>query len=103
MVLTAVDERRVQSSLLTPSDAVVAVRIDYLEAIKNILQVLPDTRNVVVIVGTSPVEQFWRAEIGREVQPLADRVTFTWTNTLSFEEILKQAAVLPPRTVISGN
>jgi ABC-type uncharacterized transport system substrate-binding protein len=31
MVFTAVDERRVQSSLLTPSDAVVAVRIDYLE------------------------------------------------------------------------
>ena len=100
MVFTAVDERRVQSSLLTPSDAVVAVRIDYLEAMKNILQVLPDTRNVVVIVGTSPVEQFWRAEIGREVQPLAERVTFAWTNALSFEEILKQAAALPPHTAI---
>lgn len=100
MVFTAVDERRVQSSLLTPSDAVVAVRIDYLEAIKNILQVLPDTRNVVVIVGTSPIEQFWRAEFGREVQPLGDRVTFSWTNALSFEEVLKQAAVLPPHTAI---
>jgi hypothetical protein len=55
MVFTAVDERRVQSALLTPNDAVVAVRIDYLAAIKNILQVLPDTKNVVVIVGTSPI------------------------------------------------
>jgi len=100
MVFTAVEERRVQSSLLTPSDAVVAVRIDYLGAFKNILRVLPDTRKVVVIVGTSPIEQFWRAEIGRQVQPLADRVTFAWTNALSFEEILKQAAALPPHTAI---
>jgi hypothetical protein len=60
MVFTAVDERRVQSSLLTPSDAVVAVRIDYLEAMKNNLQVLPDTRNIVVVVGTSPIEKFWK-------------------------------------------
>ena len=44
MVFTAVDERRVQFSVLTPNDAVVAVRIDYLDAIKNILQVLPDTK-----------------------------------------------------------
>jgi signal transduction histidine kinase len=100
MVFTAVDERRVQPSLLTSSDAVVAVRIDYQEAIKNILQVLPDTRNVVVVVGASPIEEFWQAEIGREVRPLADRLTFEWTNALSFEEILKQAAALPPHTAI---
>ena len=100
MVFTAVDERRVQFSVLTPNDAVVAVRIDYLDAIKNILQVLPDTKKVVVIVGTSPIEKFWQAEIGREIEPLADRVTFAWTNELSFEEILKHAAALPPHTAI---
>src|SRR6476620_4424685 len=100
MVFTAVDDRRVQSSLLTPSDTVMAVHIDYLDAVKNILQVLPETKNVVVIVGTSPVEDFWRTEIGREVQPLADRLTFAWTNALSFEEILKHAATLPPHTAI---
>jgi signal transduction histidine kinase len=100
MVFTAVDERRVQSSLLTPSDTVVAVRIDYLDAIKNILQVLPDTRHVVVIVGTSPIEKFWREEIAKSVAPLSGRVTFAWTEGLSFEEILKQAVALPPNTAI---
>jgi signal transduction histidine kinase/ABC-type uncharacterized transport system substrate-binding protein len=100
MVFTAVDERRVQFSVLTPNDAVVAVRIDYLDAVKNILQVLPDTKKVVVIVGTSPIEKFWQEEIGREIEPLADRVTFAWTNELSFEEILKHAAALPPHTAI---
>ena len=100
MVLTAVDERRVQFSALTERDAVVAVRIDYLGAIKNILQVLPDTKNVIVVVGSSPIEQFWREEIGKTVKPLADRVSFTWTNNLSFDELLKHASTFPSRSAI---
>jgi len=100
MVFTAVDERRVQSSLLTPSDAVVAVRIDYLDAAGNILQVLPDTRRIVVIVGASPIEKFWRDEIAKSVVSLSDRVTFAWTDGLSFEEILARAAALPQNTAI---
>ena len=100
MVFTAVDERRVQSSALSRSDAVVPVRIDYLAAIENILQVLPDTENVTVVVGTSPIEQFWMEEIGKAVQPLKNRVSFTWTNHLSFDDVLKHAAALPPRSAI---
>ena len=100
MVFTAVDERRVQFTKLTVNDAVVAVRIDYLAALENILRVLPDTRSVVGVVGTSPIEKFWQEEIARSAQPLADRVAFSWTDKLSFEEILTQAATLPPHTAI---
>jgi signal transduction histidine kinase len=100
MVLTAVDERRVEFSALSEHDAVVAVRIDYLAAIENILQVLPDTENVTVMVGTSPIEQFWKEEIGKAVKPLANRVSFTWTDNLSFDDALKHAAALPPRSAI---
>jgi signal transduction histidine kinase len=100
MVFTAVDQRRVQYSDLTANDAVVAVRIDYLGAIKNILQLLPDTKHVAVVVGTSPIEQFWREEIAKEVKPLENRIAFTWYNALSFEDILKHAAALPPHSAI---
>ena len=100
MVFTAVDERRVQFSALSKNDAVVAVRIDYLGAIENILQVLPDTKNVTVVVGTSPIEQFWMEEIGKAVKSLTNRVSFTWTNNLSFDDLLKHAAALPPRSAI---
>src|SRR5262245_7029315 len=85
MVLTAVDERRVQFSALSENDAVVAVRIDYLAAVENILPVLPDTKNVMVVVGTSPIEQFWKGEIGNSLKPLTGRVSFTWTDQLSFD------------------
>ena len=100
MVFTAVDERRVQFSALSKNDAVVPVQIDYLAAIENILQVLPDTENVTVVVGTSPIEQFWMEEIGKAVKPLENRVSFTWTNHLSFDDLLKHAAALPPRSAI---
>jgi signal transduction histidine kinase len=100
MVFTAVEERRVQFSALSTNDAVVPVRIDYLAAIENILQVLPDTENVTVVVGTSPIEQFWREEIGKAVKPLTNRVSFTWTNHLSFDDLLKHAAALPPHSAI---
>ena len=69
MVLMAVDQRRVQYSNLTANDTAVAVRINYLAAFENILQVLPDTKNVIVVVGASPLEKFWKEAIGKEVSP----------------------------------
>ena len=91
MVLTALEQRRVQYSRLTANDAVVAVKINFLAAFENILQVLPDTKDVIVVVGTSPIEKFWKEAIGKEVEPLANRVNLSWTDELSFEALLKQS------------
>jgi len=100
MVLMAVDQRRVQYSTLTANDAAVAVRINYLSAFENILQVLPNTKDVLVVVGTSPIEKFWKEAIGKEVEPLANQIKLSWTDELSFEALLKQASALPPHTAI---
>ena len=100
MVLMAVDQRRVQYSDLTANDTAVAVRINYLSAFENILQVLPNTKDVLVVVGTSPIEKFWKEAIGKEVEPLANQIKLSWTDELSFEALLKQASALPPHTAI---
>jgi signal transduction histidine kinase len=101
MVFTAVEQRRVQFSNLTPNDAVVAVRIDYLAAFRNILQVLPDTKNITVVVGASPLEKFWKDAIGKEVEPaVAGRVALSWTDHLAFDQLLQNAAKLPPQSAI---
>jgi hypothetical protein len=100
MVFTAVEQRRVQYSTLTPNDAVVAVWINYFAAIENILRVLPDTKNVIVVVGTSPIEKFWKEASGKESEPLSNRIRFSWTDHLSFDELLNQAATLPPQSAI---
>jgi signal transduction histidine kinase len=100
MVFTAVEQRRIQYSNLSASDAVVPIRIDFSALMANILQVLPETMNVQVIVGTSPVEQFWREEIRKEAMPFADRVAFTFYDDLSFEDILKHVTAPPPHSAI---
>jgi len=62
--------------------------------------VLPDTKTVAVVNGNSPNEKFWLEEIRREAMRFANRITFTWYNELSFEEILKHAATLPLQSAI---
>ena len=100
MILTAVEQRRIRFSSLTENDTVIAEKFNLPAVIENILRVLPDTKNVTVVIGTSPLEKFWLEEIRNEFQPFEGRVAFTWTNTLSFEEVLKQAAALPSHSAI---
>jgi len=66
----------------------------------NILQLLPDTKTVAVVMGNSPNELFWKLQMVRELKPLTDRVTFLFYNELSFDEALRKAASLPPHSAI---
>src|SRR6267378_24471 len=91
-ILTAIDQRRVQKSALTENDTVVAVRQQPLVIFGNILQLLPKTKTIAVVIGNSPNERFWIGELQRELEPLKGRVTFLYWNDLTFEEVLKRAA-----------
>src|SRR6516225_1033367 len=100
MVFTAVEQRRVRYSDITASDTVVAVAHSFREFFESILRVLPYTKTVAVVIGSSPNEKFWLGEIEREGRQFAGRITFKWYNEFSFEDILKDAAALPPQSVI---
>ena len=100
MVFTAVEQRRIRYSTLTENDTVVAVANSFPAVFENILRVLPDTKTVAVVDGNSPNEKFWLEEIRRDAGRFANRITFTWYNELSFEDILKHAAALPPQSAI---
>jgi PAS domain S-box-containing protein len=100
MLLAGVDRRFVQNRALAANDTAVAVEHDPPQMIETILRLLPDTRTIFVVVGASPFEQFWRAEVKRGFRRFEGRLTFIWTNELSFEEMLKRGAVLPPQSAI---
>jgi signal transduction histidine kinase len=100
MVLTAVEQRLVNQAGLTNKDTVVSVYNDFSGFFRSILQVLPDTQTIAVVIGASPLEKFWLDEVKREAKPFENRVAFVWYADLSFEEILKQATALPPHTVL---
>lgn len=100
MVLTAVEQRLVNRTDLTENDTIIAVHNDFLTFFDSILQVLPDTQTIAMVIGASPLEKFWLEEAKREVKPLENRVAFVWYANLSFAEILKRASTLPPHTVL---
>ena len=100
MLITSVEKRRLQANFLTRQTAMVPSTVNPQEIIENILQVLPETKNVAVIFGASPLEKFWVGEFRRESQKFANRVGFTWYNELSFDEMQKRAAVLPTHSAI---
>ena len=99
-VLYTAVEQRVPLAGLAENDTAVAVTIDITGVVDNILRVLPQTNNIAVVIGNSPIEKYWLEQIRGAVQPFTNYVTFTWFNDLSFDEMLKRAAALPPRSAI---
>jgi signal transduction histidine kinase len=100
LLLAGVDERHLEATALGANDVVVSVRNEPVKILEDILRILPQTTNVCVVVGSSPLERFWRAELAREFQPFTNRLTFEWFDDLSFEEIRRRCGVLPPRCAI---
>ena len=100
MLLAGVDRRFVQNRALAANDAAVAVEHDPPQMIETILRLLPDTRTVFVVIGASQFEQFWLKEVKRGLRRFEGRLTFVWTNELSFDEMLKGCASLPPQSAI---
>ena len=96
----AVDDRTLDRYALTDKDTVVASRLDVHGFVQNILDVLPETAHVAVIVGASPVEQFWKVEAQREFEPFMNQIEFIWLDQLTFEEMKQAVAELPPNSAI---
>ncbi|MGC2075688.1 MAG: ABC transporter substrate binding protein, partial [Xanthobacteraceae bacterium] len=100
VLLATRDQRVLQYSALSANDASVPVDINFTASIENILRLLPDTTNIAVVVGNSPNEKEMGERMRTAIQPLANRVTFTWFNELSLNEMMKQAARLAPQSAI---
>lgn len=100
MVFTTVEQRRVRMSELTEYDTIVAVIHDFRYLFESFLRVVPDTRTIAIINGDSPNERFWQGEMRRELKPLEDRIEIRWYDRLSYDDLLKQTAALPPHSAI---
>jgi signal transduction histidine kinase len=100
LLITAADQRTFSEAALTSNDATVPSTLDLRKLVENILQVLPNTTNIAFVIGASPLERFWVQEMRQAFQPFAGRVTFEWFTDLPQEEMVKRAAILPPRSAL---
>jgi signal transduction histidine kinase len=100
LLITAVERRRLNPDILSENDAVVATNIDLRRVFDDILQILPETTAVAVVVGSSPNEKFWSQQLQRDLNTFPSRVRLIWLNDLSLDEIKKRLADLPPNSAI---
>ena len=100
LVMGALDQRFVQQVTLSPTDAVVAGKVDLPGLVENILQLLPETQTIAVVVGASELERFWLGELKREFAPFTSRVKFEWLNELSLAQMQERLAKLPPHSAV---
>jgi signal transduction histidine kinase len=100
VLLAAMDQVWVQDRTLSANETAIAAITDPVQLIQGIRQVLPATTTVFVVIGASRVEKFWRDELQKAFRPFEDRVTFLWSDDLSFADTLKRASALPQHSAI---
>ena len=100
VIFAALDSRAIKDAILTPNDAMVAVSIDLAAIIENILRTRPNTTTLAVVIGDAPIEKFWVKEFLEALRPFEGRVKSVFMNNLSFAEIQKRVAALPPSSAI---
>ena len=100
LLFAAVDERYLRDAPLGENDAAVAVANDFPELVDEILQLLPETRQVFMVMGSGSIGKFWRQQLEEPFRRFDDRLTFVWSDELSFSELLRRVASLPDDSAI---
>jgi hypothetical protein len=88
LLFASVDQRYLRSTALGDNETSVAVANDFPRVIDDILRVLPETRQVFVVIGAGSLGRFWREQLEPEFARFRDRVTIAWSDELSQADIL---------------
>jgi PAS domain S-box-containing protein len=100
ILYAGMDRRRLAADALQNNAAFVGESFDGPGFIQDILQLAPDTTNIVCVIGASVVERYWAAAFQKEFEQFTNRVSFSWLNELSFDQMLERISHLPPRSFI---
>ncbi|HEV8543118.1 MAG TPA: PAS domain S-box protein [Verrucomicrobiae bacterium] len=100
VIYTGMGKRRLPEGALEQNAAFVGDSVDFQDWFRDILHLAPETTEVAVVLGASPLERYWTDVIQQDCRPFTNRVHFTWFNDLSFDQMLHRAARMPPNSFI---
>jgi signal transduction histidine kinase len=100
LLLAAPDVRVTGDVSLRDNEVATFVSSRWGTVVGEILQLLPRTRQIFMVVGAGSFGQFWRQQLEKELEPYAGAVTFIWSNEMSLREILQRCSNLPPDSAI---
>jgi signal transduction histidine kinase/ABC-type uncharacterized transport system substrate-binding protein len=100
VIVAALDARAIKDATLTANDTMVTLSTDLPAIFGNIFRTLPNTTTLAIVIGDTPIEKFWANEYRHAIHAFDDRVNSVFMNDLSFGEIQKRVAALPPASAI---
>jgi PAS domain S-box-containing protein len=100
VIYTGMDRRTLPAGALAKNATFVGEDFDLKGLVEDMLQLDPETNNVVVILGATPLERYWTAEFQEAFAPFTGRVKFTWVNDLPFGQMLDLVSKLPPHSFV---
>ena len=100
LLFGAVDRRYLGDAPLGDNEAAVPVDNEFSGAIDGILQLLPQTKQVFMVLGSGQIGQFWHRQLEAQFRRFHDRLAFVWWDDLSLPEILRRSASLPDKSAI---
>ncbi len=100
ILYTGMDLRRLGADALKNNAAFVGESYNPAGFVEDILQLAPDTTNIVCVIGMSPMERYWTAVCQNDFAQFTNRLGFTWLNELPFDQMLERVKNLPPHSFI---
>ncbi|HEX4792458.1 MAG TPA: HAMP domain-containing sensor histidine kinase [Humisphaera sp.] len=100
VIYTGMDRRTLPADAFANNATFVGEDFDLRGLVDDMLQLDPQTDNVVVILGATLLERYWTTEFQEAFKPFAGRVKFTWVNDLTFEQMLDLVSKLPPHSFV---
>lgn len=94
------DQRRLPPGTLERNAAFVGENFDLPGFVADMLVIAPDTTNILCVIGTSPVERYWKVAFQQEFGRFTNRLGYTWLDDLPFDQILHRVKRLPPHSFI---
>src|SRR6185369_12971195 len=100
VIYSGLDRRTLPADAFANNATFVGENFDLKGLMEDILQLDPETNQVVVILGATSLERFWTATFQEAFEPFTGRVKFTWVNDFSFDQMLDLVSKLPPHSFV---
>ena len=94
------DESEATAKSLWPRVTGVWARLEFSKTLDIALAAKPDTKNVVIVSGTSKQDRFLRDQAESIFAEYAKRVSLTYVTDLTIDELKQKLSALPPNTVV---
>jgi signal transduction histidine kinase len=100
ILYTSLDRRLLPPGALENNAAYVGQVYELPGLLEDMLQIAPATKNIVVVVGATPLEHYWQEAFRQAIEPYKGRINVTYYGDLSFDQMLERVSTLPPDSYI---